>query len=856
MRDLFVMWRSTRMVVLVALCAALYAAILIPFKIVPIIPGFTEVRPGNAIPIVCGLLFGPAAAWGCAIGNLIGDFFGTFGPGSFFGFFGNFLFAYVPYRIWVSVRGAQPPKGTWGEMPLLLFAVLAGSAACGVVIGWGLELLGMVPYAILTTIITINNSLIGVVLGIPLFILMYPRARRWRLTFSQIMNKDDITGTPASTIGGLLVVAGCLAGVLAAFDKGGTLANWISALGIAHFDAAIGGDGKPLPVSLFVPENMSFKQFGGLCTLAILAGSALMAKLGTGRRLVKPTSTGVGETGAAELAFADVSYAYEGEGEPAINGVSFTQGAGQRYFVMGRTGAGKSTLCMCLNGVIPHLQGGQMWGAVQVAGLDTHDWTVDQLSRVTGVVFQDFETQLFCSDVELEVAFGLENRGVEPAVIRERVDYWLNAMGLKALVGRDPNTLSGGEKQRLALASVMAGNPPIVVLDEPMTDLDPAGREQVMGAIEALADEGCTMLIVTDETGAALGGEKLLVMRAGELAYVGDPGGVLGSIAGARELGLKPDPIAELAEVAGLYETPANADALVKTLKSMGARINGPAFAKIRAEEAEHVHTPLAVGINAVRFGYGNVPVLEDVSLDIHHGEFVAILGPNGAGKTTLCKMFMGLLKPSAGSVTVDGNSVSDMTAPELAARIGYLYQNPDSQIFSDTVFDEVAFGPRNLGCDEEQVRERVAGALKITELDEYGSEDPFALTRGERQRVALAAILACAPDVIVFDEPTTGLDVPQQEAIMELLKRLQKQGRTVIMVTHHTEMALRYADRLILLKSGRVLADGPTREVVADAATFAQAGQTAPDVVSVSQQAFGESLLSVAEFRQFVALG
>lgn len=858
MRDVLVMWRSSKMVVLVALSAAIYAAILIPFKIIPIVPGFTELRPGNAIPIVCGLLFGPAAAWGCAIGNLMADFFGTVGPGSFFGLIGNFLFAYVPYRLWVMFKGFNPPRGTWREVPLLVLVIFLGSAACAVIIGTGLDLLGLVPYVVLTSIITVNNSVAGIVLGIPLLILMYPRAHKWNLTYSQIMHEDDIKTTPITPIAGLVLMAACIVGVFAALDKTGALASWGSKLGMLTLEPALDADGKPIPVSLLMPAEMSLRELGMWCSLLIVLGSSLMARIGS--RHSRTTAAGVSDekpTGVGDgvIAVSDLHFAYGDSIIPALHEVSFRQKSGQMRLLMGRTGAGKSTLCLCMNGVIPHMQSGDFAGTVHIGGQDTRSQSVDDLSQVAGLVFQDFETQLFCSDVELEVAFGLENRGVPREAMRERVNHWLDTLGLGHLLGRDPITLSGGEKQRLALAAVMAAEPPIVVLDEPTTDLDPLGRAQVIDAVESLATQGRTILLATDDPTHGTGTDPLLVLSEGAVAYDGACGHLLRDVARARAVGLRPHPLAEIAQAVGLPDVPETAAEAVRTLRDCAAVLDEPALTRRRDSEREPFAGGEAVAVDLVSHSYGGPASLQRVSLQVRQGEFVAILGPNGSGKTTLCKLMMGLLTPHQGTVRVNGRDVAAMSVTDLASQIGYLYQNPDSQIFADTVFDEVAFGPRNLGRSREEVTRLVADAIEVTELVGLESADPFALTRGQRQRVALAAILACEPGIIVFDEPTTGLDVPQQEAMMELLHQLQTQGHTIIVVTHHTEMAMRYASRLILLREGQVVADDTVRDVVADERALQAACQRIPAVVEISMALFGVPLLSPEEFGEYVRL-
>jgi len=850
------MWRNTRMVVLVALSAAIYAAILIPFKIIPIIPGFTELRPGNAIPVVCGLLFGPAAAWGCAIGNLIADFFGTVGPGSLFGLLGNFLFAYLPYRVWVMVKGFEPPRGSWAEVPLLILAVFIGSAACAVVIGFGLDLLGLVPYMILTTVIVINNTVIGIVLGIPLVTLLYPRARRWHLTFSQVMREEDLRGTRLTPLAGTLVLAACLVGVFAALDKTGTLASWAMRLGALQIEPSMGADGKPLPMSLLIPHDMSLLQLGGWCSLAMMVGTILMGRVGLGKRDV-PASARAAARGAAagSIDVRELRVVYQDAAEAALRGISFTQTGGETKCIMGRTGAGKSTLCLCLNGVIPQMEAGEFSGSVQVGGLDTSRWTVDELSQVVGLVFQDFETQLFCSDVELEIAFGLENRGASRELMRERVDYWLDRLGLRELVGRDPSTLSGGEKQRLALAAIMASDPPVVVLDEPTTDLDPVGRREVMEAIRELAYQGRTVVMATSESVEAMQSDGLVVLRDGAIAFEGVPTDLLQDVPEVKTVGLRPEPLAELADAVGLQRAPEDVREAVAMLRERNASVDEQALVATDAASRLGTTGDVAIELDGVSFSYSDDAALAEVSLQVSHGEFLAILGPNGSGKSTMCKLMMGLLRPQNGRVEVNGRDIGIMRASEIAGQIGYLYQNPDSQIFADTVFDEVAFGPRNLGRTAGEIEKLVTEALAITELTGSEGKDPFALTRGERQRVALAAVLACQPDIIVFDEPTTGLDVPQQEAMMQLLKRLRTEGRTVIVVTHHTEIALRYADRLVLLTDGEIAADGPVRAVVADSNSFRNAAQVVPPLVEVSQALFGVPLLSADEFRSYVRL-
>ncbi|MFO7947537.1 MAG: QueT transporter family protein, partial [Armatimonadota bacterium] len=330
MRDVIEMWRNTRMVVLVALSAAIYAAILIPFKAIPIIPGITEIRPANAVPVVCAFLFGPAAAWGCAMGNLIGDFFGTIGPGSLFGLIGNFLLAYLPYRVWVVIKGTREPTAKGRDLPVMILGLVIGSAACAIVIGFGVDLLGIAPYMIVTTIITFNNLLIGVVLGLPLVALLYPRARRWRLTYGQIMNERDYRAPAFSSVAAVVLLLVSLAGALAAIDQRGVFATIGQQIGLISVSVE--------PGPLFVPAEMSLREFGGWCAAAIVFASVFMARLWWGRKRLEAEADRMGGVEAApDVVFDNLTFQYPDTASPALYGITSLQKAGTTRYLMGRT---------------------------------------------------------------------------------------------------------------------------------------------------------------------------------------------------------------------------------------------------------------------------------------------------------------------------------------------------------------------------------------------------------------------------------------------------------------------------------------------------------------------------------------
>ncbi|MGD9498112.1 MAG: ABC transporter ATP-binding protein, partial [Armatimonadota bacterium] len=481
-----------------------------------------------------------------------------------------------------------------------------------------------------------------------------------------------------------------------------------------------------------------------------------------------------------------LTFTYRGAQRAALQDVSLRLDAGAMCYLMGRTGAGKSTLCRCLNGLIPAMQPGTFAGEVRVGGERISGRPVYEVAQRVGMLFQDFEAQLLASDVEREVAFGLENAGVPGEQMRRRVSELLELMGLAHVTGRDPATLSGGQKQRLALAAVLAPEPSVLVLDEPTTDLDPRGKRELASILTDLSARGVTLLVAEHETPDALAAGSLVALQEGAKAFDAAPEELLRDPERCRELGVLPLQMPELFARLGHDArplTPAEAAAL---LRAEGWRLDQAECSRIEQEDAGGAGAAL-IEVEHLSFRYPQARelALDDVTLTIAEGEFVVILGENGSGKSTLAKHLNGLLSPTAGSVRVAGTDTRATPVQQMAAQVGYLFQNPDHQIFASTVREEVGFGPRNLGVEDDEVDRRVSEALQTVELAGLEEASPFVLTKGERQRVALASVLACRPRVIVFDEPTTGLDGIQQRAMMDLLARLNAEGHTVIVITH-----------------------------------------------------------------------
>ncbi len=538
---------------------------------------------------------------------------------------------------------------------------------------------------------------------------------------------------------------------------------------------------------------------------------------------------------------------YEGAARAALDGIDLTLPPGALAVVMGATGAGKSTLARCLTRIVPCFTPGEVSGDVRLAGMPVAGRRVGELAGTVGMVFQDFEAQLFSTDVTQEVVFGLEQTGVPAGEMPARVRRALADVGLAGFEGRDPTTLSGGEKQRLAIAGLLALRPRIMLLDEPTTDLDPVGRAEVMRTLAALRAEGLTLVVIDHDATVAADADRLVLLHEGRIAAAATPAALLADVDACRAAGVRPADVPRLFAELGLDHPPLDVETAAEHLRAAGLVPGAP-------EAVPPAKTPgvPAVEISGLGHRYaGGHQALADVDLVIRRGEVVALVGRNGSGKTTLAKHLNGLLQPTAGHVAVDGRRVDALPLEEMAQVVGYVFQDPDHQLFAATVGEEVAFGPRNLGLLPEEVERRVAEALDAVGLEDRDA-DPFLLDKGVRQRLAVAAVLALGPDVLVLDEPTTGLDFPEQQKMMELVRRLNAAGRTIVIITHTPWVIAEYTDRVVLLADGRVRYDGDLRGFFADDALLAAAAFRPPDVTRLGRL-LGCTPLSVEELVSWV---
>jgi energy-coupling factor transport system ATP-binding protein len=533
----------------------------------------------------------------------------------------------------------------------------------------------------------------------------------------------------------------------------------------------------------------------------------------------------------------DLTFTYAQDKVPALKNLKGQIEDSSFVCILGHGGAGKSSLCYSLNGLIPHFFKGPYHGRVLVKGLEVRSNKVPRLSTRVGLVLQDFEAQLFSTNVELEMAFGPENHGLPVSEIDRRITQYLKIIGLESYRQRQPATLSGGQKQRLAIGSILALEPDVLVMDEPTTDLDPKGAEEVLALSGYLRRQGRTMVMVVPEPEMALLADQVWLMRAGEIVAQGEPAQILTDLSGIQRCGVKPPCFVELFKALDWPGQPLILESALALIEEQGLVKNRKPFT-----QPDLAFPPTGSDIITTEgLGYcyplSEQKALEGVDLKIGEGEFVALLGQNGSGKTTLAKHFNGLIKPSLGGVWITGKPISDFNHMTLAQKVGYVFQNPDHQIFARTVQEEVGFSLKMMGLDPVSIKKRVEEVLEVVGLQGYEKKVPFTLTKGERQRVAVASVLAAQPQVIVLDEPTTGLDYAHQRNMMELLKSLNQKGHTIVIITHSMWVAAEYARRTIVMKNGVVFLEGPTRIVFSDEKKLAEASLSPPPLVQLSNR-------------------
>ena len=526
-----------------------------------------------------------------------------------------------------------------------------------------------------------------------------------------------------------------------------------------------------------------------------------------------------------------VTYTYPGDGiiRPALRDLSLSIDEGELVLVVGPSGSGKSTFLRCLNGLIPHFYGGKLNGRVDVAGHDPVAASPQGMAFVVGMVFQDPESQFVTERVEDELAFGMENQALPPALMRKRVEEVLDQLTISHLRDRHISTLSGGEKQRVAIASVLTLHPEVLVLDEPTSQLDPQSAEEVLVAIRRLNEDlGLTVILAEHRLERVVQFVDRMLWLPGpdSQPLLDDPRAVLAQIP------LAP-PLVDLAKRQGWQPLPLTvkeARRFVPRSQRSAARSAAAEAATLMATGQVQTGSPVLVA-QQVSFHYGDgADAVSEVDLSLAPGEIAALMGRNGSGKTTLIKLLAGLLKPAGGRVLVGGKMAPETdggyldtrsaSTDEIVQVVGYVPQNPGVLLFKDTLLEELAFTRRGhrMPPDEAADRRLLARLGLADEAERY----PRDLSTGQRQRAALAAILVANPQVLLLDEPTRGLDYESKEALVAILLDLRRLGCAVLLATHDVELVARCADRVVLMGDGEIVVAGPTREVMTGSLVFA----------------------------------
>lgn len=552
----------------------------------------------------------------------------------------------------------------------------------------------------------------------------------------------------------------------------------------------------------------------------------------------------------------DVSFSYGGETDRALDHVTLEVRAGEFVGVVGPSGAGKSTLAAVMSGAIPHHFRGSFFGAARVDGRDTCEVSLTDIARVVGSVAQDIDAQMVAPVVEDELLFGLENFGVPHDQIERRLADALATVGIEALRDREIATLSGGQKQKVAIAAILALAPRALVLDEPTAALDPASSKLVFDTLRKLNRENGITVVVIEQKVALLAEccDRVVVLAEGRVAFDGTPREVFSHATELRRMGVDSPRVARVSNSLAEHGlTPAGGapclrvDEAVELVRGLLADAGaGAPDAKTRVaatgRTSRHAPAPRAhesapvVSFRHVGFSYpGSGDGVSDVSLDVWPGELVGVVGQNGAGKTTMTKLLNGLLKPAAGQVVVTGLDTREVPVSRVARHVATLFQNPDRQLCKGTVLEEVAFGPELAGATPDEARERARRVIERFGLP--ADESPFSLSRGQRQMVALASVVVTEPEVVLLDEPTSGLDYRECMTVMETVRELAEGGCAVVMVSHDMEVVSDFAERVVVMADGHVLAQGPADELFADADLMARASVEAPQVVRLSQE-------------------
>lgn len=505
------------------------------------------------------------------------------------------------------------------------------------------------------------------------------------------------------------------------------------------------------------------------------------------------------------ISFNQFTFQYDAQAEATLKDISFDIAKGEKVLILGPSGSGKSTLAQCLNGIIPNIHKGQAQGQVRIDGQDIFKQSIYDKSQLVSTVLQDPDGQFIGLTVAEDLAFALENDCADQSEMKDKVALWAERLDLTSLLNHRPQDLSGGQKQRVSLAGVLIDESPILLFDEPLANLDPKSGQETIDLIDKIHKEvGATTIIIEHRLEDVLYRpvDRILLVNEGELIFNGSPDELLSSTL-LLENGIREPLYVTVLRQLGFDTRSAQNLSQLDALDLSDLALPDRVLKDKRDSSSDSI-----LKVEGLSVSYGDNPtIIEDLSFSLKKGERLAIVGKNGAGKSTLAKALCGFV-PSQGKLTYEGQDISQDSIAERSERIGFVLQNPNQMISQTMIFDEVALGLRLRGIEEAEVEERVHEVLKTCGLYSFRKWPISALSFGQKKRVTIASILVLKPEIIILDEPTAGQDYKTYTDIMNFLDSLQKQGHTIVMITHDMQLMLEYSDRCLVVVEGKIIAD------------------------------------------------
>ena len=505
------------------------------------------------------------------------------------------------------------------------------------------------------------------------------------------------------------------------------------------------------------------------------------------------------------ISFNQFTFQYDAQAEATLKDISFDIAKGEKVLILGPSGSGKSTLAQCLNGIIPNIHKGQAQGQVRIDGQDIFKQSIYDKSQLVSTVLQDPDGQFIGLTVAEDLAFALENDCADQSEMKDKVALWAERLDLTSLLNHRPQDLSGGQKQRVSLAGVLIDESPILLFDEPLANLDPKSGQETIDLIDKIHKEvGATTIIIEHRLEDVLyrSVDRILLVNDGELLFNGSSDVLLSSTL-LLENGIREPLYVTVLRQLGFDTRSAQNLSQLDALDLSDLALPDRVLKYKKDSSSDSI-----LKVEGLSVSYGDNPaIIEDLSFSLKKGERLAIVGKNGAGKSTLAKALCGFV-PSQGKLTYEGQDISQDSIAERSERIGFVLQNPNQMISQTMIFDEVALGLRLRGIEEAEVEERVHEVLKTCGLYSFRKWPISALSFGQKKRVTIASILVLKPEIIILDEPTAGQDYKTYTDIMNFLDSLQKQGHTIVMITHDMQLMLEYSDRCLVVVEGKVIAD------------------------------------------------